>query len=132
MLILAELKEKLEELKSTGNSANIDEIERITNAIEIMKYEDCCDIDKIVLTNIKWNTDDEALPKEMTFEISLDNVYLLKGTDNYWRGNIDYPPALSDYLEDKYGHRTEKYSLSIVGCDYYCDYYCKQRAACNE
>lgn len=118
MLRLDELKNQMEELEKQFNAIldndeedinNIEgEIETLAEIIEIMEDAEITDIEKIVVSNIKWDTydednygdgDDDAaydLPKKVVIDITMDNVHLLEDVTGY-------AETLSDYLSDEYG-----------------------------
>lgn len=108
MLNIKKLYERIEEIDKeleleyedgkTCWAANLEaERERTEEVICLLEENEIENIEKIIVSNIKWDTDGEDvdLPKKVIINVTIDNAYLLEDIN----GCAD---NLSDYLSDTY------------------------------
>ena len=88
-------------------SANLEaEREHTEEAICILEENEIENVEEIIVSNIKWDTDgaDVDLPKKVVIKITIDNANLLEDIDGY-------ADNLSDYLSDTYGYCHEGFKV---------------------
>ena len=91
----------------TNWASNLEaEKERIEEVICILEENEIENIEEIIVSNIKWDTDGEDvdLPKKVVIKVTIDNADLLEDIDGY-------ADNLSDYLSDTYGYCHEGFNV---------------------